>query len=290
MGDRVALVVMLLAGLALVGLGVLLMFSQHALRRRLERMPRGRTRQVRPGELVKLVGRMTTRVPMLAPLANVDCLYYRLAVLEGSGSEGEQWTEVSSERMYADDWMLEDESGRIGVRPEDGTLESLRLREYNPNSLAPAEDVRRDVVMRYVPRQDRLFERPVRLREERLEQGTPVVLFGRVIEGPHGAMIAGGHELEVYAQTEQQLAAPKPLDFFSWALLLGGVGMIAWGVMEARPDDSEPVAGEAMPIERSASSTPPPLPVLKRVPPKAASPSMPAPPPPRNVPNRLRRH
>ena len=104
-------------------------------------------------------------------------------------------------------------------------------------------------------------------------------------------MIAGGHELEVYARTEQQLAAPQPLDFFSWALLLGGVGMLAWGVMmEVRPEDSAPVAGEAVPIERSASPTPPPLPVRNRVPLKAASSSAPAPLPPRGVTHRLRRH
>lgn len=290
MGDMVGMLVVLLVGVALAGLGAVLLVSQHTLRRRLRSMPRSRARHVRPGELVKMVGRLTSPSPMLAPLASVDCLYYRLSVLEHSN---EEWREVSSERMYAEDWVLEDESGRIGLVPEEGVLESIRLREYDPSSISSVEDVRRDVVMRYVPRQDRLLERPVRLREERLDQGATVVVFGRITEGPRGLVLAGGHELEVYGQTEQQLVAPKPLDFVSWGMLLGGVGLLVVGFLsrESKPDVQ---AGEAVPIERTATVTPPPVPLpSKPRPPSASSHASPSPPPHAPLPyspNRLRGH
>ena len=293
MNDALPMIVVLLAGLGLAVVGGVLMVSQVTLRRRLRRMPRSRARNVRPGEFVKMVGRLTSRAPVLAPLANVDCVYYRMTVLERRDSE-DSWSELSSERLYAEDWMLEDESGRIEVQPDDGVLEHIRLREYDPHSALPSDGVRRDVVMRYVPRSDGLLERPVRLREERLDQGSPVVLFGRILEGPRGPVLAGGHELEIYGETEQQLSAPQAVDVFSWVLVVGGVGMLVWGAGTVILARGESQAGEAVPIERSAVAAPPPVPFNNLKKSKSTSgvpPAFVAPPgPPPYTPNRRRRY
>jgi hypothetical protein len=73
--------------------------------------------QVQEGAVVKLVGELrfpTGAEPLVAPISERPCAYFRVAITEGTGKHREQVLEVEE----GQDFLLEDGSGRALVRVE----------------------------------------------------------------------------------------------------------------------------------------------------------------------------
>jgi len=233
-----ALAVVLLLGVGLLlGGGGLLLWSK-ARRERWRSMPRSRATQARPGTSVKVVGRLRAREPVRTPLTGVDCVYYRLHVWEGEGDDVRQ---LFTETEYAEDWQLEDESGRIGLEGAEASFSFLEEHQYSPGGLLDTSGLDREELLRYVQdKTGRVPEKSVGLSEQRLELGEGVVAVGQVALGPGGPVLVAGPRLEVFRGTEQEVQGYyKELHFLFWVMLAAGVLMCvaagAWMLEEPEP-------------------------------------------------------
>lgn len=216
-----AVVVVLLLGVGLILGGAGLLLWGKARRGRVRTLPRSRAREARPGTFVKVVGRLRAKAPVRAPLTGEDCMYCRVRVTEGTGEDAR---ELFTQTEYAKGWMLEDESGRIGLEPARASLVFLDEHQYSsgeyPNGSRPWSEALPEYVH---SKTGTWLEEFLSLSEERLDVGATVVALGQVALGPSGPVLVAGPRLEVFQGTEQEVLEYKGYDLMSWMMLAGGV-------------------------------------------------------------------
>jgi hypothetical protein len=233
-----ALAVVLLLGVGLVLGGGGVLWWTRARRTRVRSTPRSRAREARPGTFVKVVGRLGAREPVRAPVGDVDCVYYRLCVLEPD-RDGEGWDEVFTETQYAEGCVVKDESGGIGFEPAGASFSFVEVHEHGSGGLLDLSPLVPDGVRSRYGHLLRDRDSRMLVREERLELGAPVVALGQVALVERGPVLVGGPRLKVYQGTEQEVLGYKDPDLVSWLMLASGVLMLvagaAWLLDEPEP-------------------------------------------------------
>jgi hypothetical protein len=121
-----------------LGVGVWLnyiSFDRSYALRQIERVPQISINGVIPGE-VNLTGQVADKGPLLtAPKSRQPAVIYRYVVeVEEEDSDGDTyWRTVRDETRYTDTFWIEDETGRVQVRPTDDVDYQLR-RDYRSES------------------------------------------------------------------------------------------------------------------------------------------------------------
>jgi len=211
---RIALRVLTVVGLfAALGAGVWLnhtSFDRIYALRQIERVPQISIDGIVPGE-VNLIGRVTDNGSLLtAPKSRRSVVLYRYVVeVEEEDSDGDTyWRTVRDETRYADAFWIEDESGRVQVRPTDDVDYQLE-RDYRTTSGSR------------------------RYTEYRIEPGDEVFLFGYAsrsgstytvgfeAEGSYRPIVSDGSAFRARAALAEQSAL----------FLLGGLAALALFVL-----------------------------------------------------------
>ena len=242
-------------GLALIGF--VIGWTRRGLRRQLRRMPRTLVREAHQGPFVKMAGRLTARAPVRSPLADVDCAYFAMTVSERMQESDEELSTLFTDREYAEGLALEDETGRIALEAEGALFDYLRVREFSPSAVWTPE-LRSDLVRRYITHTGRPGN-TMRLHEERLEVGLPVVAFGWLRQERQGLVLTGGSDLHILGESEQHLLRFHALDLLPPLLMLTGLLLVSAGVAHLFAEPPPPPNLEMTPLPR-----PPPGPQLPR--------------------------
>ena len=191
---------LLLIGLGIgcaIGLAVLVYrvaFSPRARgRRALERTLRTHIAEIRPPELVKVIGHVRFAVePLRAPMTTRPCVCWHLRVQEArQGAQGGSWTDVLDE-VEGQDFLLDDGTGVAlvrGVMPE-ATLASSGpwIDNYVDDFPAEVEEFLRG---QGEPVRGALGKRVLRYEERILDEGAQAAVLGMARqEGvPEGARV-----------------------------------------------------------------------------------------------------
>lgn len=231
---------MLFIGGVLVLAGLAGIVMRHSWRERFRRHERSWVNRVREGSRVRLAGRLRARErPLLAPVSEVACLYYKVVVLEAKSDDAP--TEVFRETELAEDWVFDDESGSLSVDPTGAVIETAEGDEYTPGGslLLSQSPIPPAAASRYL-----YFDRGDRgsltLREWRLQVGAPVVLLGRVERDAGGLKLGGGPELRVLEGTEKELLSFSMAEGFAWLLLVVGLLVCGSSLLEKQEDFRPP--------------------------------------------------
>ena len=238
----------LLLGLGLFLVGLFSLWERGARRTRLRRTPTTPAARARPGDRVKVVGRLTVRAPVHAPFSDRDCAYFRLRVTQRDDSDrnrdepGLQYEQVE----YAEDWAVEDASGRLALDPTEATLVGVQVREYVPGSAFNAFEPPRDVLLRYISSAREGMGQQTSFREERLDVGVRLIVVGRVEAGPQGPVLVGGRELEIYEGFEQENLQYRPVDYLYMLLVVVGLLLSVAAVLDTAQEP--PLPAEMSPV------------------------------------------
>ncbi len=153
------------------------------------RLPRTRVADAKPGEIVKLVGRLErSREPLIAPLSGRPCAHYVARVEAKSGSG---WRTIA-ERASTETFDVTDESGRATVDASCVLVEVVIDHLWDPREIDAETGFDLDGFLLQVG-----VEKPppgsrvrLRYREGALEEGETVTVVGLARSGTGGE--AGG--------------------------------------------------------------------------------------------------
>ncbi len=244
-------------GLAAVGFGALLVWSWRSASRQIRETPlRGCGELVR-GHSCRVVGRLRTDTPLVAPLTGTRCAFYRIVANEHRrSSDGEDVVGHEVGRFEeGSSLQLEDATGAVDV---DLTGCELHCTEHGADADSAFGEDRRELLERanqgFRESFGAFLDRGVlglaasgriRLIESCIPLDVDIQARGRVLEGP---VLGGERDLVVCVPPHREGAREQKIGLVGIAMILVGALFAALALSAGEPDP-EPKSGPGRPIQ-----------------------------------------
>lgn len=184
-------------------------------RRALERSQPIPIERVRPGMMVKLIGRVELRSPsrpLIGPLSQKPCAHYELLIKE---KRQKGWRTLVHEKDTQDFWLVDD-SGRVLIEATVAQV-LLTMDERRRSGIGKDAPPRLEALLRRHGQKSTgwVFNKNLRYREGLLEPGETVAVVGRCRDEADPAGSADARRLVIGEPPEGDLVVTDDVNFTS---------------------------------------------------------------------------